>query len=96
MGILFKAYGDTVCHMAGGVEVVSRAGTGKEKAEEEEKKRVEGAKEATLSLLEDAFPNVKNVTAELQRGFRFWQTVSPSFSPSPPSFFSLPSLAALR
>lgn len=75
MGILFKAFGDTVCHMAGGVDVVSRAGSGTEGASEEEKEAVRAAKEQTLSLLDDAFPNVKNVTSELQRGFRFWGMV---------------------
>ena len=80
MGILFKAFGDTVCHMAGGVEVVPRAGAGTTGASVEEQKVVGAAKEQTLSLLDEAFPNVKNVTAELQRGLRFWQVVStPAF-----------------
>lgn len=76
MGILFKAYGDAVCHMAGGVDVVTRAGKGVEGASEEERTQVKEAKEVVCSMLEEAFPNVKNVTAELQRGFRFWGMVS--------------------
>ncbi|SCZ90934.1 BZ3500_MvSof-1268-A1-R1_Chr1-3g02397 [Microbotryum saponariae] len=73
MGILFKAYGDAVCHLAGGVQVVTRSGHGTQGEDSEEGKEVKEAKEQTLSLLDDAFPNVKNVTSELQRGFRFWQ-----------------------
>ncbi|KAL8283098.1 hypothetical protein RQP46_005876 [Phenoliferia psychrophenolica] len=75
MGILFKAFGDTVCHMAGGVDVVMRAGTGTVGADAEEKEAVRSAKEQTLELLTDAFPNVKNVAAELQRGLRFWHLI---------------------
>lgn len=75
MGILFKAYGDTVCHMAGGVDVVSRAGHGTTGADEQDVAAVKDAKEQTLNLLDDAFPNVKNVSAELMRGFRFWSMV---------------------
>ena len=79
MGILFKAYGDAVCHMAGGVDVLVRVGAATaETANKEEIATVAAAKEQTLGLLDDAFPNVKNVTAELQRGLRFWSTVSPA------------------
>ncbi|KAK4050491.1 hypothetical protein OIO90_005074 [Microbotryomycetes sp. JL221] len=75
MGILFKAYGDAVCHMAGGVDVVLRAGTGTHGASEEDLARVKEAKTEVINeLLVGAFPNVKNVPAELQRGFRFWRT----------------------
>ncbi|KAK4055310.1 hypothetical protein OIV83_000593 [Microbotryomycetes sp. JL201] len=73
MGILFKAYGDAVCHMAGGVDVVLRAGTGTEGANEDDLRRVKEAKNDVVNeLLVGAFPNVKNVPAELHRGFRFW------------------------
>ena len=82
MGILFKAFGDTVCHMAGGVDVVMRAGSGTTGAERDEVEAVELAKEQTLEVLSDAFPNVKNVTSELQRGLRFWSLVRPSISSS--------------
>lgn len=75
MGILFKAFGDAVCHMSGGVDVVTRAGTGTTGASEEEVAAVKAAKEQTLALLDDAFPNIKNVTADLQRGLRFWELV---------------------
>ena len=37
---------------------------------------VKAAKEMTLGLLVDAFPNVKDVTKELTRGMRFWEMVS--------------------
>lgn len=77
MGILFKAFGDAVCHLAGGVDVVMRAGSGTTGATAEERDAVEQAKEQTLELLSGAFPNVKNVTAELQRGLRFWHLVRP-------------------
>ncbi|GAA5858792.1 hypothetical protein JCM8547_004990 [Rhodosporidiobolus lusitaniae] len=77
MGILFKAFGDTVCHMAGGIEVVAR--TAKPEAEggagKAEREVVRDAKEQVLGLLQDAFPNVKNVRAELERGFRFWNLI---------------------
>ncbi|GAA5972733.1 hypothetical protein JCM11641_002996 [Rhodosporidiobolus odoratus] len=73
MGILFKAYGDTVCHMAGGIEVVAKtAESGEEGASVDERETVRQAKEQVLTLLQDAFPNVKSVRAELERGFRFW------------------------
>lgn len=75
MGILFKAYGDAVCHLAGGVEVLKRAGAGTKGGDEAEVQTVSEAKTQTLGLLDDVFPNVKNVTAELQRGFRFWHLV---------------------
>ena len=78
MGILFKAYGDAVCHMAGGVDVLkTSAGDG---ATEETVEAVKKAKEMTLGLLEEAFPNVKDVTKELTRGLRFWEMVRPAFS----------------
>lgn len=77
MGILFKAYGDAVCHLAGGVEVMKRGGTKGGTAEEIEGVKV--AKEQTLGLLDEAFPTVKNVTAELQRGLRFWHLVRRRF-----------------
>lgn len=97
MGILFKAFGDTVCHMAGGVDAVARAGTGNGSTSKEagaaaatqaERAQVKETKEQVLTLLQDAFPNVKNVRAELERGFRFWSLVSFFFS----FFFSFPSL----
>jgi len=74
MGILFKAYGDTVCHMTGGIDGVSRAGS--KEGTVEEKQSIKETKEQVLTLLQDAFPNVKNVKAELERGFRFWSLVS--------------------
>ncbi|GAA5932273.1 hypothetical protein JCM1841_005180 [Sporobolomyces salmonicolor] len=70
MGILFKAYGDAVCHMAGGIDVIARAGT--KEGSPAEKQTVKEAKEQVMDVLDDAFPNVKNVCAELERGFRFW------------------------
>ncbi|GAA6054763.1 hypothetical protein JCM3770_000931 [Rhodotorula araucariae] len=78
MGILFKAFGDTVCHMAGGIEEVAR--TARKEGEQgaaskDEREAVKQAKEQVLGLLQDAFPNVKNVRAELERGFRFWNLV---------------------
>lgn len=76
MGILFKAYGDAVCYVAGGVDVITRAGSGTSGASEEEMESVKAAKIHTLTLLAPAFPNVKNVTGELERGFRFWASVS--------------------
>lgn len=76
MGILFKAYGDTVCHMTGGIDGVSRAGSKEGTAEE--KQSIKETKEQVLTLLQDAFPNVKNVKAELERGFRFWSLVRSS------------------
>lgn len=81
MGILFKAFGDAVCHLAGGVDVVMRAGSGTTGATPDEREAVVQAKEQTLELLTGAFPNVKNVTAELQRGLRFWHLVRFSFRP---------------
>lgn len=81
MGILFKAYGDAVCHLAGGVDVVVRSGAGTSQgsgANADEQRHVRETKEATLGMLDDAFPNVKNVRNELERGFRFWQTVRSS------------------
>jgi len=81
MGILFKAYGDAVCHLAGGVDVVRRAGAPDGPAPEGEKHAVSEAKEQTLGLLDGAFPNVKNVRGELARGLRFWQVVSTPFRP---------------
>ncbi|GAA5934423.1 hypothetical protein JCM10213_001974 [Rhodosporidiobolus nylandii] len=74
MGILFKAYGDTVCHMAGGIDVVERTGR-RDAAGVDERETVKQAKEQVLGLLQDAFPNVKNVRAELERGFRFWNLI---------------------
>jgi hypothetical protein len=84
MGILFKAFGDAVCHLAGGVDVMKRAGAGTKGGSGEEEAAVKEAKVQTLGLLDEAFPNVKNVTAELQRGLRFWHLVRflPSFLPS--------------
>jgi len=79
MGILFKAFGDTVCHMAGGIEVVARtangAGGASAAATKEEREAIQQSKDQVLGLLQDAFPNVKNVRAELERGFRFWNLV---------------------
>ncbi|GAA6040406.1 hypothetical protein JCM8097_007600 [Rhodosporidiobolus ruineniae] len=77
MGILFKAYGDTVCHVAGGYEAVAKTAKGESEggASAQEKETVGQAKEQVLELLQDAFPNVKNVRAELERGFRFWHLV---------------------
>lgn len=75
MGILFKAYGDAFSGLAGGVDVVARAGAGTTGGNEMERTAVAEAREDTLKMLEDYFPNVKNVTAELQRGFRFWHVV---------------------
>lgn len=88
MGILFKCWGDTLCHMAGGVDVVTRAASGGG-GTEEERVQVRGAKAQTMEMLDGAFPNVKSVSSELQRGFRFWQLVrfSPSFPSSPLPFF---------
>ncbi|GAA5861481.1 hypothetical protein JCM1840_005384 [Sporobolomyces johnsonii] len=37
-----------------------------------EKQAVKEAKEQVMGVPDDAFPNVKNVRAELDRGFRFW------------------------
>lgn len=79
LGILFKAFGDAVCHMAGGIEVVKASGT-----DGDDKEKVDEAKIVTLGLLEEAFPNVKDVSKELKRGIRFWEIVSPLF-PAPPS-----------
>lgn len=79
MGILFKAFGDAVCHLAGGVDVITRAGSGTTGASVEEMENVKAVKIQTLSLLAPAFPNVKNVTGELERGFRFWSSVSDTF-----------------
>lgn len=76
MGILFKAFGDAVCHLAGGVDIVTRAGSGTTGASAEEMENVKAVKIQTLTLLAPAFPNVKNVTGELERGFRFWSSVS--------------------
>lgn len=77
LGILFKAYGDAVCHMAGSVEILKSAhGKGETKELVEEKIKVVEAKKMTLGLLEEAFPNVKDVEKELSRGFRFWEMVS--------------------
>ncbi|GAA5923083.1 Mkt1p [Sporobolomyces koalae] len=70
MGILFKAFGDTVCHMTGGIDGVARAGS--KDASAEDKAAIKETKDQVLTLLQDAFPNVKNVRAELERGFRFW------------------------
>lgn len=83
MGILFKAYGDAMCYMAGGVEVVARTAKPENvdgSASKEERAQVTQAKDSVLGLLQDAFPNVKNVRAELERGFRFWELVSDSAS----------------
>lgn len=78
MGILFKAYGDAFSGIAGGHDVVIRAGQGTN-ASEEDKAKVASAREETLRVLDEFFPNVKNVPAELQRGLRFWQVVSLTF-----------------
>ena len=75
LGILFKAYGDAVCHMAGGIEVLKSAFNGKSGELEKEQIAVKEAKKMTLGLLEEAFPNVKDVAKELSRGFRFWEMV---------------------
>ena len=86
MGILFKAYGDAMCYMAGGVEVVARTAKPENvdgSASKEERAQVSQAKGGVLGLLQDAFPNVKNVRAELERGFRFWELVSGSPPSSP-------------
>ncbi|KAM0755876.1 hypothetical protein T439DRAFT_295879 [Meredithblackwellia eburnea MCA 4105] len=71
MGILFKAFGDTVAAICGGLDVVLKVGKGE--GTSEEKAVVKDAKEQTIDLLKDAFSNVKNVKLELQRGLRFWQ-----------------------
>ncbi|GAA5907599.1 hypothetical protein JCM6882_004419 [Rhodosporidiobolus microsporus] len=77
MGVLFKAYGDAMCHVAGGIDAIQK--TGKPAAEggasAEEQETVREAKETVLSLLQDAFSNVKSVKAELERGFRFWHLI---------------------
>lgn len=65
-----------VCHMAGGVAVVARAGAGTTGASEVEKQGVADAKATSMGFLDTAFPNVKNVSGELERGFRFWGAVS--------------------
>lgn len=75
MGILFKAYGDALCHVAGGVNVLTRAGFGTQGSPEEKELVVE-AKATTIQLLQEAFPNIKSVPGELERGFRFWRIVS--------------------
>ncbi|GAA5912613.1 hypothetical protein JCM8208_004791 [Rhodotorula glutinis] len=79
MGILFKAFGDTVCHMAGGIEIVAKtanaSGGAGSAATKEEREAIQQAKDQVLGLLQDAFPNVKNVRAELERGFRFWNLI---------------------
>ncbi|KAI5481413.1 XPG I-region protein [Pseudohyphozyma bogoriensis] len=75
MGILFKAYGDAFAGYAGGVDVICRAGAGTTGATEEEKATVAEARDSTFKLLDEFFPNVKNVTGELQRGLRFWQMI---------------------
>ncbi|GAA6002771.1 hypothetical protein JCM10207_007668 [Rhodosporidiobolus poonsookiae] len=77
MGILFKAYGDTVCHMSGGIDVVLRTAKkeGDGGANQDERETVEQAKDQVLGLLQEAFKNVKSVRAELERGFRFWHLV---------------------
>lgn len=82
MGILFKAFGDTVCHMAGGIETVAKTANGG--ATKDEREAIQQQKAQVLDLLQNAFPNVKNVRAELERGFRFWNLVSPNFFRSLP------------
>ncbi|GAA5828267.1 hypothetical protein JCM11251_002668 [Rhodosporidiobolus azoricus] len=77
MGVLFKAYGDAMCHVAGGIEAIQRTGKpeGEGGANAEERETVREAKDTVLGLLEEAFGNVKSVKAELKRGFRFWHLI---------------------
>lgn len=61
--------------MAGGVDVIARAGAGTTGASDAEKQGVADAKATSMGFLDTAFPNVKNVAGELERGFRFWGMV---------------------
>lgn len=70
MGILFKGYADAmVCHRAEIESDSSNEGVNKEDLLKE-------LKEDILSGAQDGFPMVRDVRAELNRGFRFWDAVS--------------------
>jgi len=71
MGIVVKGYCDAVYVMSAQVDGGMTGEQGKE------------IKEAAVELLETPFgTSVKNVKGELERGFRFWDTVSPNGSPA--------------
>lgn len=65
MGIVVKGYCDAVWHMGMQVEGGMTGPQGKD------------IKEGAVELLEQPFgASVRNVKGELERGFRFWDTVS--------------------
>jgi hypothetical protein len=78
MGVLFKAYSEALCHVAdGGLATVEKLARKEEEggATKAQRAAVAEAKEKVIELLDEGFPNVKNVKAELERGFRFWNLV---------------------
>jgi hypothetical protein len=69
-GILAKVYLDSLTHINGGTRVTAA----------DVKNNPDGvheSKEAALVICDDNFLGVKNPRTEVERGFRFWDVVSP-------------------
>lgn len=72
-GILAKTYIDaTIAFSEGGI-----------KAGDEEKPESINAKDEAMRIVEETFTNVKSPRMEVERGFRFWDSVSRSCSSRP-------------
>jgi hypothetical protein len=70
-GILAKVYLDALTHINGGQRVRDPNGPG-----------IKDAKSMALEICEDTFTGIKYPRAEVERGFRFWDVVSISYSSS--------------
>ena len=68
-GILAKVYLDALTHINGGQRVRDPNGPG-----------IKDAKSMALEICEDTFTGIKGPRLEVERGFRFWDVVSISYS----------------
>jgi hypothetical protein len=67
-GILAKTYIDATIAFFGGTVT----------ADDVDKQEAKSAKEQAMGIVEETFVNVKSPRAEVERGFRFWDSVGRS------------------
>ena len=68
-GVLAKVYLDALTHI-----------NNRQRVRDPNAEGVKEAKAMALEICEETFPGVKNPKQEVERGFRFWDVVSPSVS----------------
>ena len=69
-GVLAKVYLDALTHI-----------NGRQRVRDPNVEGVKEAKQMALDICEETFQGVKYPKAEVERGFRFWDVVSPIFPP---------------